>query len=111
MLELLLSLAALSCLGAGLAFLLEVADSYLGFYGECHIDINRGERELTVQGGGNLLSIAVNDCKTLRAAQKEPEKYRDLKVRVGGYDDYFVDLPSYHQELQIRRCEQYARQI
>lgn len=56
MVELLLSLAALSCLGAGLAFLLEVADSYLGFYGECHIDINRGEKELTVQGGGNLLS-------------------------------------------------------
>ena len=43
----------------------------------------------------------------LRAAQKEPEKYRDLKVRVGGYEAYFVDLPGQHQELQIRRCEQY----
>jgi len=56
MAEILLSLVALSCLGAGLAFLLEVADSYLGFYGECHIDINGGEKELTVQGGGSLLS-------------------------------------------------------
>ena len=59
--------------------------------------------------GGNILSIAVNDCNKLRAAQKDPENYRDLKVRVGGYEAYFVDLPAYHQELQIRRCEQYAK--
>ncbi len=56
MVQLLLSLVALSCLGAGLAFLLEVADSYLGFYGECQLDINRGEKELKVQGGGTLLA-------------------------------------------------------
>ncbi|UCD71450.1 MAG: 2Fe-2S iron-sulfur cluster binding domain-containing protein [Syntrophobacterales bacterium] len=53
---LVLSIAALSGLGALLAFLLEVADSYLGFYGECHIDINEGERELVVHGGESLLS-------------------------------------------------------
>jgi formate C-acetyltransferase len=61
-----------------------------------------------LKGGGNLLSVAVNDCVKLKAAQREPEKYRDLKVRMGGYDAYFVDLPPSHQELQIRRCEQYA---
>ena len=61
-----------------------------------------------LERGGNILNIAVNDCEKLRAAQKEPEKYRDLKVRVGGYEAYFVDLPRDHQELQIRRCEQYA---
>ncbi len=56
MIQLLLSLLALSGLGAVLAFLLELADSYLGFYGECQIGINRGEKELRVQGGGTLLS-------------------------------------------------------
>jgi formate C-acetyltransferase len=61
-----------------------------------------------LEGGGNILSIAVNDCRKLREAQKEPEKYHDLKVRVGGYEAYFIDLPPHHQELQIRRCEQYA---
>jgi formate C-acetyltransferase len=61
-----------------------------------------------LERGGNILNIAVNDCEKLRAAQKEPEKYKDLKVRVGGYEAYFVDLPPRHQELQIRRCEQYA---
>jgi formate C-acetyltransferase len=61
-----------------------------------------------LQGGGNIVSISINDSLKLRAAQKEPEKYRDLKVRVGGYDAYFVDLPPEHQELQIRRIEQYG---
>ena len=62
-----------------------------------------------IERRGNLISITVNDCEKLRAAQKEPEKYRDLKVRVGGFDAYFVDLAPAHQEAQIRRCEQYSR--
>jgi formate C-acetyltransferase len=62
-----------------------------------------------LEKGGNIISIPVNDSRKLRAAQKEPEKYRDLRVRVAGYEVYFVDLPPHHQELQIRRCEQYAR--
>ena len=57
---------------------------------------------------GNLISITVNDCEKLRAAQNEPEKYRDLKIRVGGFEAYFVDLGPQHQRLQIQRCEQYA---
>jgi Na+-transporting NADH:ubiquinone oxidoreductase subunit F len=56
MTQLLLSLLALSGLGALLAFFLEVADSYLGFYGECQIRINEGEKELQVSGGETLLS-------------------------------------------------------
>jgi Na+-transporting NADH:ubiquinone oxidoreductase subunit F len=56
MTQVLLSLLALSGLGALLAFFLEVADSYLGFYGECQIRINEGEKELQVSGGGTLLS-------------------------------------------------------
>lgn len=61
-----------------------------------------------LHGGGNLISIAINDSQKLREAQKNPEKHRDLKVRVGGYDAYFVDLPPEHQELQIKRIEQYG---
>lgn len=56
----------------------------------------------------NVVNIAVMDSAKLRAAQKEPEKYRDLIVRVGGYEAYFVDLPPKHQELQIRKCEHYT---
>jgi len=61
-----------------------------------------------VEGKGSLLTISVNDCAELRAAQKEPEKYRDLKIRVGGWQAYFVDLPRAQQDFQIQKCEQYA---
>jgi formate C-acetyltransferase len=61
-----------------------------------------------VEGKGSLLTISVNDVGTLRAAQKEPEKYRDLKIRVGGWEAYFVDLPRMQQDWQIQKCEQYA---
>ncbi len=58
--QLLLSLLALSALGGILALLLEVADSYLGFYGEREIHINQGEKELEVTGGGTLLSTLMD---------------------------------------------------
>ena len=44
--------------------------------------------------------------KTLRAAQKEPEKYRDLLVRVAGYSAYFVTLNKETQEDIISRTTQ-----
>ncbi len=61
-----------------------------------------------VERKGSLLTISVNDCEVLKAAQKEPEKYRDLKVRVGGWEAYFVDLSRPMQDWQIQKCEQYA---
>lgn len=61
-----------------------------------------------VEGKGSLLTISVNNCEDLRAAQKEPEKYRNLKIRVGGWEAYFVDLPRIQQDWQIQKCEQYA---
>ena len=42
---------------------------------------------------------------TLLAAQKEPEKYRNLLVRVAGYSAYFVDLTPALQNEIIRRTE------
>ena len=35
----------------------------------------------------------------------EPEKYRDLIVRVAGYSDYFVDLSEQLQNEIILRTE------
>jgi formate C-acetyltransferase len=42
----------------------------------------------------------------LRDAQKHPERYRDLIVRVAGYSDYFVDLSADLQNEIIKRIEQ-----
>lgn len=55
MLQLILSLIAISGIGALLAFLLEIAESYIADYGESHILINH-EKDLVVKGGSPLLS-------------------------------------------------------
>jgi formate C-acetyltransferase len=47
----------------------------------------------------------VIDSETLRAAQKDPERYRDLVVKVSGYSAYFCDLGRSIQEDIIAREE------
>jgi pyruvate formate-lyase/glycerol dehydratase family glycyl radical enzyme len=44
--------------------------------------------------------------ETLLAAQKEPEKYRNLIVRIAGYSAYFVDLSPTQQMEIIARTEE-----
>ena len=56
-----------------------------------------------VQTGGNLMTISVADVETLRKAQQEPEKYKDLRVRMGGWSAYFTMLSKEQQELHIRK--------
>jgi formate C-acetyltransferase len=55
---------------------------------------------------GHHIQFNVVTAKTLRDAQKHPEKYRDLIVRVAGYSDYFNDLSEELQNEIIRRTEQ-----
>ncbi len=55
---------------------------------------------------GHHIQFNVVDAETLRDAQKHPDNYRDLLVRVAGYSDYFVDLDIYHQEEIIARTAQ-----
>jgi Na+-transporting NADH:ubiquinone oxidoreductase subunit F len=57
--QLILSLIAISIIGAILALLLEIADSYIADYGEAHILINE-EKDLLVKGG-NLLLFSLMD--------------------------------------------------
>lgn len=56
--------------------------------------------------GGHHIQFNVIDTATLRKAQKTPDEYRNLLVRVAGYSDYFVDLDKEHQEEIISRTEQ-----
>ena len=55
MVQLATGLIALSVLTGFLALLLEVADSYFADYGDVRIDINQGDKVLTVEGGNKLL--------------------------------------------------------
>jgi formate C-acetyltransferase len=54
---------------------------------------------------GHHVQFNVVSAETLRQAQKEPEKYRDLIVRVAGYSDYFNDLGRDLQDEIIHRTE------
>ncbi len=52
---------------------------------------------------GHHIQFNIVDSNTLKDAQKNPQEYKDLLVRVAGYSDYFVDLDSSHQEEIIAR--------
>ncbi|MBM4172633.1 MAG: formate C-acetyltransferase/glycerol dehydratase family glycyl radical enzyme, partial [Ignavibacteria bacterium] len=54
---------------------------------------------------GHHIQFNVVNAEQLRDAQKHPEKYRDLIVRVAGYSDYFVDLSESLQNEIIKRTE------
>ena len=53
--------------------------------------------------GGTALQVNVIDRETLRAAQADPETYRNLLVRVTGYNAYFVALGREIQDEIIAR--------
>ena len=54
---------------------------------------------------GHHIQFNVVNADTLRDAQRQPEKYKDLIVRVAGYSDYFNDLGEDLQNEIIRRTE------
>lgn len=54
---------------------------------------------------GHHIQFNVVSAETLRDAQKNPEKYRNLIVRVAGYSDYFNDLGEDLQNEIIKRTE------
>jgi formate C-acetyltransferase len=54
---------------------------------------------------GHHIQFNVVDADTLRDAQRHPDQYRDLIVRVAGYSDYFCDLGEALQEEIITRTE------
>ena len=51
------------------------------------------------------MQINVVSTDTLRAAQKEPDKYNDLVVKVAGYNAFFTRLNKPLQDTIIARTE------
>ncbi|OGV54608.1 MAG: hypothetical protein A2X45_24580 [Lentisphaerae bacterium GWF2_50_93] len=53
--------------------------------------------------GGFETQVNVVSRKVLEQAKKNPEQYRDLVVRIGGYTDYFTRLsPEMKEEVMLR---------
>ena len=61
--------------------------------------------EAYFRAGGMQLQFSFTDTAELRAAQKDPDAYRDLLVRITGYSAVFVDMCSKAQEEFLRREE------
>jgi formate C-acetyltransferase len=53
--------------------------------------------------GGYHIQFNVVSKETLQAAQKDPDAYKSLIVRVAGYSDYFVTLSKDVQDEIIAR--------
>lgn len=68
-------------------------------------DALRGVIETYLRRGGFEMQINVVGKETLLDAQKHPEQYQDLLVRVAGYSDYFVHLNEKMQAEVIARTE------
>ena len=55
---------------------------------------------------GNMhVQFDIMSSATMRAAQKHPENYKDMLVRVAGYSAYFVELGKPLQKDLIQRTE------
>ena len=55
--------------------------------------------------GGHHIQFNIVDTSTLLDAQRHPDQYRDLLVRVAGYSDYFNDMTEQLQNEIIARTE------
>ncbi|MFC1919191.1 pyruvate formate lyase family protein [Chloroflexota bacterium] len=64
-----------------------------------------GLTESFLRRGGTYIQYNILDAKVLLDAKRNPDKYRDLVVRVGGYSAYFVNLSPEIQDEIIRRTE------
>jgi formate C-acetyltransferase len=58
------------------------------------------------RGDGHHVQFNIVERETLLDAQKHPDQYRDLLVRVAGYSDYFCDIGRDLQDEIIARTEQ-----
>lgn len=58
-----------------------------------------------IKRGGHAMHINVFDADTLRKAQQEPEKYRDLQIRVCGWNVLWNDITKDEQDGFIKQAE------
>jgi pyruvate-formate lyase len=55
--------------------------------------------------GGMAIQFNIFDAAVLREAQRTPEKYANLQVRVCGWNVRFADLTRDEQEMFISKAE------
>jgi pyruvate-formate lyase len=73
--------------------------------GQSDVKVIRSLADAFFRDGGQELQVSVLDASELRRAQREPDRYRDLVVRVAGLNARFVELSATEQEEMISRAE------
>lgn len=58
-----------------------------------------------IQMGGNMMTLTITSVEELRRAMEEPEKYRGLRVRMGGWSAYYTLLSKESQKVHLKRVE------
>ncbi len=58
--------------------------------------------------GGQILTVGCNSIKELKDAKENPEKHKNLMVRMGGLSAYFIAMPPAQQDNIIRKYEKGA---
>ncbi len=93
----------LSHMGNGMV--LDVKFTKQAFENECQREKMREVIKTYFEKGGYEIQINVVNKDTLVKAQKKPEEYRNLLVRVSGFSTYFVELNKTTQDEIIARTE------
>jgi formate C-acetyltransferase len=86
----------------GVAVNMKFAKSSLG---KSSIDVMSSLIKAYMKRGGFEMQINVVDREVLELARQDPDSYRDLVVRIGGYSDYFTRLSPEMQDEIILRTE------
>jgi len=87
----------------GRAFLLNQRFSPTQLAGEKGYQLWKSYMRTWADLGIDHIQFNMVDDKTLKAAQKDPEKYQEVIVRVAGYSAHFVDISRKTQDNIIQR--------
>ena len=90
----------------GRAFLLNQRLSPTQLSGEKGYQLWKAYMKTWAELGLDHVQFNMVDDATLRAAQKDPEKYQEVIVRVAGYSAHFVDISRKTQDNIIQRTVQ-----
>ena len=73
--------------------------------GENGYDIFKGVLMTYLKNGGQSIQFNIFNTETLRDAQKNPEKYKNLQVRVCGWNTLWNNMDKKEQDAYILRAE------
>lgn len=84
---------------------LDAAFSLSAVKGEDGLDAMHSILDTFVALGGDVMQMNVANAEVLRQAQKTPEQYKDLQIRVSGWSVHFNEVNKEEQDGFIKQAE------